>query len=461
MLLPHCQWQPGLSAELKLTEKQLVAIGKHLVDFHSQFQRCLSRIENQRLGLAYLSGLISNLNAKSVEPIALELLQGSVRSLQRFMKEGRWDHAAMGLAHQQMLAAMLNDPDGILTVDSSEFVKKGAHSVGVARQYCGRLGKVDNCQSGVFIGYASPKGYGLIEAQLYMPKAWFTAEYAKRRKDTWVPEALEFQTKPQIALALIEQLHAGGLFTASWLCCDAAFGANLQFLSSLPKELNYFAAVASNTLVCRQKPNLAVPEYTGRGRPPIKARRQPGQVQPEPVSKLAERLRFKSVQLGESAKGPLWAKVACARVYRADEQPPLWLFVRKNADGTIKYAFSNAPAHTSLKTLCQVSLMRWPIEQCFQEGKSQLGMNQYEHRSWPAWHRHMIYVFLALHFLMRLRICLKKSPDAHAATGPAVVGSVTTVEIADVNRRDADRAVSLEAQPGRLYFSPEKTNRFG
>ena len=193
MLLPHCQWHPGLSAELKLTEKELIAIGQELVDFHNQFHRSLGRIENQRLGLAYLSGLISNLNAKSVEPIALELLQGSVRSLQRFMKEGRWDHAAMGLAHQQMLSAMINEPNGILTVDSSEFVKKGVHSVGVARQYCGRLGKVDNCQSGVFIGYASPNGYGLIDSQLYMPKAWFTSAYAQRRKGTWVPSSLSFK----------------------------------------------------------------------------------------------------------------------------------------------------------------------------------------------------------------------------------------------------------------------------
>jgi len=461
MLLPHCQWHPSLSAELNLTEQELAAIAKELVGFHTKFHSCLGRVEHQRLGLAYLSGLISNLQAKSIEPIALELLQGSVRALQRFMKECRWDHAAMGSAHRQMLAQMLNEPDGILTVDSSEFVKKGSHSVGVARQYCGRLGKVDNCQSGVFIGYASPKGYGLIDAQLYMPKDWFTPAYAERREHTWVPQGLEFQTKPQIALTLIERLQRSQVFTARWVCCDAAFGANPEFLAALPEDLYYFAAIASNTLLSRQKPNLAVPAYTGRGRPPIKARRQPGQEQPLPVSKLVRRLRFKSVHLGESAKGPLWAKVACARVYRGDEEQPLWLFVRKNEDGTIKYALSNAPAETSFKTLCQVSLMRWPIEQCFQEGKSQLGMNHYEHRSWPAWHRHMTYVFLALNFLMRLRIRLKKSPDADAALGPAVVGFGAAVEIPDGKRRHADRAVSLEAQLGGLYFSPEKTDCFG
>jgi SRSO17 transposase len=460
MLLPHCQWHPGLSAELNITEKEISAIARQLVDFHTQFHSCLGRIENQRLGLAYLSGLISNLNAKSVEPIALELLQGSVRSLQRFMKEGRWNQAAMGLAHKQQLAAVLNHPGGILTTDSSEFVKKGSHSVGVARQYCGRLGKVDNCQSGVFIGYASPNGYGLIESQLYMPKAWFTPEYAKRRKDTWVPEALEFQTKPQIALALIEQIRARGLFAARWLCCDTVFGTNRDFLAALPKDLYYFAAIPSSTLLCRRQPSRVVPEYSGRGRPPTKARYLSDQHRPEPVTKLVRHLHFKPVQLAESAQGPLWAKVACCRVYRADEQP-LWLFVRKNEDDTVKYALSNAPEDTSFKTLCQVSVMRWPIEQCFQEGKSQLGMNQYEHRSWPAWHRHMLYVFLALHFLMCLRIRLKKSPNADTAPGAAVIGLRATAEIPDAQGRSANRALPLETKPGSLYLSSQETNRFG
>jgi hypothetical protein len=258
MLLPHCQWHPGLSAAFNLSEEDLSAIAEELVGFHAKFHSCFGRQEHQRLGLAYLSGLISNLPAKSTEPIALELLDGSVRSLQRFMKECRWDQAAMGMAHRQLLAEMINDPEGILTVDSSEFVKKGSHSVGVARQYCGRLGKVDNCQSGVFLGYASPKGYGLIDAQLYMPKAWFTPAYAQRRKECWVPDALEFQTKPQIAIGLIQRLRDSKVLMARWVCCDTAFGANPEFLAALPADLYYFAAIASNTLLYRKKPALGV-----------------------------------------------------------------------------------------------------------------------------------------------------------------------------------------------------------
>jgi SRSO17 transposase len=356
---------------------------------------------------------------------------------------------------------VLNHPEGILTTDSSEFVKKGVHSVGVARQYCGRLGKVDNCQSGVFIGYASPNGYGLIESQLYMPKAWFTPEYAQRRKDSWVPEALEFQTKPQIALSLIQQIRASGLFTARWLCCDTVFGANRDFLAALPEDLHYFAAIASNTLLCRHPPKLVVAACSGRGRPPTKARPASDHHRPESVKNLARRLRFKPVQLAEAAKGPLWAKVACCRVYRPEEEQPLWLFVRKDEDGTVKYALCNAPEDTSFKTLCQVSVMRWPIEQCFQEGKSQLGMDHYEHRSWPAWHRHMLYVFLALHFLMALRIRLKKSPNADAAPGATLVGFRAASEVADAQGGRADRALPPEAQPGGVYLSSQETNRYG
>ena len=120
--------------------------------------------------------------------------------------------------------------------------------------------------------------------------------------------------------------------------------------------------------------------------------------------------------MAEGSKGPIIAKVARIRVYLSrdglPEEQPLWLFIRRNSDGQQKYALSNAPEDIPFSELCTASTMRWPIEQCFKEGKDQIGMDHYEHRSWPAWHRHMIYVFLALHFLLRLRIRFKKKPHA-------------------------------------------------
>lgn len=419
MLLKHCQWHPDLVPSMDLTEKDLALMADELVAFHEQFHNCLGRIEHQRLGLAYMSGLISNVKGKSVEPIALEFLDpNGVRALQRFMKNYRWDHEVMEAAHQAIMAEMIGSPDGMINVDSSEFIKKGKESVGVARQYCGAAGKVDNCQSGVFVGYSSEKGYGLLTCRLYMPEIWFTDEYAKRRKDNWVPEDLVFQTKLQIALDLINKTVESNLFPAKWLGCDATFGSDLNFLQSLPESLYYFASIRSDTYVFVEKPEIGFPPYKGRGPYPKKLCVLPGEPQAQTVAQLAqsEKLCWKSVVLAEGSKGPIIAKVARIRVYLSrnglPEEQPLWLFIRRNSDGQQKYALSNAPEDIPFSELCTASTMRWPIEQCFKEGKDQIGMDHYEHRSWPAWHRHMIYVFLALHFLLRLRIRFKKKPHA-------------------------------------------------
>ena len=213
MLLEHCQWHPQLVAELGLDESDVKSLAQKLVEFHQQFHDHYGRIEHQRLGLAYISGLMSNSQAKSVDPIALEFLdKASVRSLQMFMKNYRWNHQGIQRAHQSMLAQMIGRPNGMITIDSCEFPKKGRESVGVARQYCGSLGKVENCQCGVFVGYSSNTGYGLLNCQLYMPKSWFSKEQQKRRKANMVPQKLVFQTKQRIAGGLIEQVMATGDF---------------------------------------------------------------------------------------------------------------------------------------------------------------------------------------------------------------------------------------------------------
>jgi SRSO17 transposase len=398
---------------MTLTEAEVVGLADTLVQFHAQFQSCFGRIEHHRLGLAYLSGLLSTQTAKSVEPIALAFLDAdAVRPLQRFLKSYGWDHAAMEATHQALLAETLAAPDGMLTVDSCEFPKKGTESVGVARQYCGARGKVDTCQSGVFVGYTSDKGYGLVTSRLYLPASWCTPEQAQRRKDTRVPEKLVFQTKPQIAQALIAQIAQTQRFPAAWLGCDAVFGADWAFLDAVPSGTCYFASIRSNTPVFRTPPRVGVPRSRGRGRKPTRPRVTAGRIQTVGALAQSPACPWTSVVLAEGAKGPIRAAVACLRVTPAvgglPRAAPVWLFLRRLEDGQLKYAFSNAPADTSVAALCRAATLRWPIEQCFQDGKSQVGMDHYEHRSWPAWHRHMLYVFLALHFLLRLRLQFKK-----------------------------------------------------
>lgn len=460
MILRHANWNPDIMPRMNLTEADVVVLAEELTAFHAEFHACFGRKEQRRLGLAYLSGLLSNSEAKSVEPIALKFLdENSVRPLQRFMKSYCWDNEAMEARHQAMLSQDIADPAGMITVDPSEFPKKGKESVGVARQYCGRNGKVDNCQSGVFIGYTSRKGYGLLTSRLYMPQSWFSEEQKQRREFNLVPEDIVFQTKPQIAKDLIENIDKTKLFPAKWIGCDAAFGSDWDFLESLPQGKYYFANIKSNTRVFLSKPAVGVPCYGGRGPRPKKPRVRKGTVYS--VAKIAQskKLSWTKVVLAEGAKGPVSAEVACLRVYpirdNLPKESPVWLFLRRMEDGQVKYAFSNAPETMPLTELCAAATMRWPIEQCFQDGKSEVGMDQYEHRSWPAWHRHMLYVFLALQFLLRLRIRLKKSAGLDAATSTSTDNGRAAVQNADAPACFGNRAL-LQDQELHCISIPQK-----
>jgi SRSO17 transposase len=446
---------------MTLTEAEVTQLADTLVAFHAEFHACFGRIEHRRLGLAYLSGLLSTTPAKSVEPIALAFLDAdAVRPLQRFMKSYGWDDAAMAATHQALLAETLAAPDAMLTVDSCEFPKKGTESVGVARQYCGARGKVDTCQSGVFVGYTSDKGYGLVASRLYLPASWFTPEQAERRQDTRVPEKLVFQTKPQIAQALLAQLAQTQQFPAAWLGCDAVFGADWAFLDAVPSGTCYFASVRATTPVFRTPPRVAVPRSRGRGRTPTRPRVTRGHIQTVAALAQSPACPWTSVVLAEGAKGPIRAAVAALRVTPAvgglPRATPVWLFLRRLEDGQIKYAFSNAPADTPLAALCRAATLRWPIEQCFQDGKSQVGMDHYEHRSWPAWHRHMLYVCLALHFLLRLRLQFKKNAGLDAAASAAPPGGGATGPHLDARACAGPRAVPYDAELHCVPLAPEE-----
>ena len=385
---------------------------KELTDFHHIFSDCFHRSEQESIGLTYLSGLISSIPRKTAENIALEMkTPQSVRSTQRFLKTYKWNQGAMLSKHQELTAENLVTDNGMITVDASEFPKKGHHSVGVARQYCGNTGKKDNCQSGVFVGYASEKGYGLTDCQLYMPEQWFDKDHEELRRQNLVPEDLTFQTKNQIASDLINKAHSH--FPARWIGCDASFGSDIGFLNSLPDSLTYFADIKSNSKVFTEQPEVGIPSYSGRGKLPTKLKVLSDH-QPISVSELekSEHIEWTAVNLGEGSKGPLLAYVTCLRVYPSrdglPQKEPVWLIIRKRTDNQTRYAFSNAPETTTIAELCYAYCLRWSIERCFQEGKMHLGMDHYEHRSWPAWHRHMLYIMIAQLFLHRIKQSQKK-----------------------------------------------------
>jgi len=412
MVLRHAGWSPEVVPQMQMSEEEVEAPAEELVSFHEEFRGYYKRREQRQLGLTYLRGLLTDLERKNVEAMALVLLgPRGVRVLQDFIGGYRWDDEGMKRAYQGQLSELIVQEDGMISVDSSEFAKKGKESVGVARQYCGALGKVENCQSGVFVGYAGEKGYGIVDWRLYVPEKWFGQEYEERRQKCRVPEDLEFRTKTQIAQELIEQIESSGRFRARWLGCDAGFGGDWKFLDRMADHYWYFAQVPSSTYVWVGEYHTRVSEYGGKGRPSSKPEVVGGRR--VRVRELAQEpgLGWTRVRVAEGAKGPIREEVVALRV--AEEREGVagaqrWLFIRRYEDGHVKYALSNAPEEIGLQELVRASTLRWPIEQCFQEGKSQLGMDHYEHRSWLGWHRHMLFVFLAGLFLLRLRYRFQK-----------------------------------------------------
>ena len=424
MIIEHEGWNRQLPPPMDLDEQDIEKLGQEFERFHGLFTPAFYRVEQLNLSRLYLQGLMSSLKRKSIEPIALALKDTKkVRSLQLFMGSGKWETETLADIHKQEAAKTLAHEDGVFSVDSSEFPKKGKESVGVARQHCGRLGKVENCQSGVFLGYSSSKGYGLVDRRLFLPEIWFSEEYHERRQKCKIPKETTFNSKITMALEMIQEQHKTGLFPGKWIACDEFFGRSSQFLDNLPKELLYFAEVPRNTHVWLDRPVVEMPAYSGKGPKPKKMRCSSKSITVLELSKN-KNLVWHEVTLAEGAKGPIIARVTRIPVFECRNKLPgkqVWLFIRCSIDShKVSYFLSNAPMDTSFDEMCHVCTMRWPIEQCFEEGKSELGMDHYEHRSLQAWYRHMTFVFIAQLFLLRVRHLFKKNSCSDVITGYVV-----------------------------------------
>jgi SRSO17 transposase len=315
----------------------------------------------------------------------------------------------------------------VLIVDGSDFPKQGTASVGVARQYCGALGKIANCQAGVFLAYASRNGYTLVDRRLYMPEDWFTPAYAPRRTVCGVPADLAFRTVPQLAWEMIDAVRAQGHLPLGWVVCDEGFGKDPTFLARLAQAgWRYLAEVPCHTRVWRRRPEVE-PAGRGRtGRPRKYARVVVGARRPQRVDDVARRLpasTWREYVIKDGANGVIRAAFAFLRVHPVRHRvpgPESWLVLRRTAYGReVKYYLSNAPRTARPRALGHTSGMRWPIERAFAECKDELGMDHYETRTWRGWHHHQTMTLLAHHFLVRLRIRLsKKRPRSPSVRPP-------------------------------------------
>jgi SRSO17 transposase len=394
MQITKTEYDPILMKKWKneINAEQITSL---LSEYVKEFETVI-RINNQRVHfLNYLTGLMSNIARKSVEPIALKIVgEEGVRPLQQFMTRSPLKDSDILSTYQKVFAESVSSENGMLSVDSSETAKKGKNSAGVGRQYCGRLGKVENCQSGVFCAYAGTNGYGLVDRELYFQEKWFTDEYAELRAECEVPDDKKFQTKNKIALQMLKNAITTKLFNVKWVGCDSAFGSDHNFLDSLPENTMYFAGVKSDERIFLQNSNT-----------PIK------------VQSLADNGNFpwQNVMLFEGSKGTVYADTKIVRCLSnrtidgvATPHCGVWVYIRKYTNGDMRFFISNAPANISEAELHEAATLRWPIEQCFEECKTFLGMGHFEGRSYNGILRHWLFVMIAHFFTTNLRLDLKK-----------------------------------------------------
>lgn len=406
--------------KFNLTTKEVAQCEAELAEYMKQFGPAFSRVEQFQQSQVYVKGLLSELPRKTAERIALEF-GANVRDLQHFVGQSPWGTEPLVDIYQGVVGATLGEADGVALIDESGVVKQGDSSVGVGAQYCGAVGKVTNSQNGVYVGYVSRQGYSLVAGQLYVLEEWFDEAHAEKRGQCGLPAGLSYQTKPEIALGLLQAVVQRGTLPFRWVAADALYGDSPAFregVAALDKW--YFTEIKSTSLVWPSRPEVYLPEWCGRGRRPTRLKLRQPDDQPVAVKDLVTTLpkaAWLRATIKEGSKGPIVCDFAFLRVVEARHNLPggdLWLIIRRNVDDPtmVKFYYSNAPAQTPLPEFVRLSGLRWPIEMVFEEGKGEVGLDQYETRSWLGWHHHMTLVALAHFFLIHLRLLFQELAPA-------------------------------------------------
>jgi len=386
------------------------------------FSAALSEPEQRQHTVEYISGLLSKLDHKTAEAIAY-LHDQERQGIQKFIGHVPWDHQPLLMTLARQVGADLGEPDGVIVFDPSGFPKKGTKSVGVMRQWCGRIGKVDNCQVGIYMAYVSRNEHALVNMRLYLPEEW--SKDRKRRTEAGVPKAIKFQTRHELALQMLDE--QGALLPHSWIAGDDEMGRPASFRQALrDRGQRYLLAIPSNTLI--RDGDTPPPPYSGHGRRP----KSPFTRVDRWCAALGE-TSWTTIDVRDGEKGPLIIDVAkCgvqARTETGGTGPDEVLFItrERQADGTLKhdYYLSNADREVELKELTRVAKAAHRIEECFERAKGEAGLADYQVRNWIAWHHHQTLSLLAAWFL---------NQETRRGKNPDPGNDFTPVETAD--RRD-------------------------
>jgi len=333
------------------------------------------------------------------------------QALQHFLSVSPWDEEALcAQITRDANQSLGGHPESCLILDESAITKKGSHSAGVARQYNGRVGKIDNCQVGVFAALCRGKEVCLIGSRLYLPKEW-TKNPGRCRRVGIPEERRKHRTKQELALELIGKARENGA-QFSWVLADGGYGHDLQFCQTLEEELRetFVVGVHKTQRIYLEDPQPQIPERSEeRGRTPTRYRAGTPSTTVQKWAKAQRKSLWKPITLRDSAKGWLRVEALWRRVWVWDGHSPKarqwWLLVQRDASthGDYKYSLSNAPAQASGEQLCRQRAQRFWVERVFEDAKGQVGMDEYQSRGWRSWHHHMGMVSMAMLFLLQER----------------------------------------------------------
>jgi SRSO17 transposase len=446
----------------KASPAPLPELVRYLAPFAPLFHRSQSRESAER----YVTGLLTDLPRKNCDTIAAAVAGTSTERLQHLLTDADWDPVQLDEARVRQMATV-SPPGGILVLDDTGLPKQGKRSVGVQHQYCGALGKIANCQVVVSAEYVADEPTSStplqwpVTARLFLPERW--ADDPDRRKKAHVPKEIAFQTKPQLALTLIDRARSWQV-PFRFVTADAGYGDNPKFLDGLEeRELSYVCRVERNFGVRLptevQEAAAAVPEKPqGKGRPKLP---RPAPLHTvEAVAAAQPETAWQTVTWREGTKGALSKQFLAVRVHRATGDPGWgesgrstsssqittgsegWLLAERpvpGEEGEHKYYYSNLPADVLLERLVTIAHARWIIEQFYEDAKGECGLDDYQGRRWEGLHRHLALVMLTYSFLM-----LQRHTTSHPADGglsplsaPVISGDAPTGAVVALPRPGA------------------------
>jgi SRSO17 transposase len=419
-LLDHPEAQ-GLLSDAILLPETVQDCADRLIGFLQRYLPKFYRIEQRENATLVIRGLLSGLERKTCEPIAIQA--GLPRKpIQFFVGAGKWDDEAVMTELRTHVVEELAESDGVVVIDPSAFPKKGTESCGVDRQWCGRLGKVDNCQVGVFLAYAARGGYAPLDRRLYLPEDWAADE--PRREKCHVPAEIQFQEKWRIALDLLDRSLPG--LPHGWIVGDDEFGRATEFRAELRRRgERYVLDVPCNTLVRDLERRPPRRRRAGCGR----KRKTPFQ-RVDAWAKSQPDSRWVRLTIRDAEKGPLEVDALTVRVQSKQDGrvgPEERLVVlRSVGESRLDYALSNSRSDVPVIDLGRAQRQRHRIEEIFEAGNGEAGLDHYEVRSWVGWHHHMTLALVALWFLCleRRRVGGENTRD-HSASDASSVHAVT------------------------------------